>query len=118
MITSIQEYLSQDIQLEEDIGAVVVGFDEYISYPKILKAANYIRNSDCLFLATNSDETFPMDKPMVVPGTGVVVAAIQTACTPRKAQIFGKPFPHMFESISKRTDIDPKRTLMVGDRYH
>lgn len=116
MLSNAQTYLSQEFSFDEDIGAVVVGFDEFISYPKILKAANYVKNPDCLFLATNSDETFPMGDSLVTPGTGTMVAAVETACTPRKAQIFGKPFKPMFEAISRRANIDPQRTLMVGDR--
>lgn len=117
MLSNAQTYLSQEFSFDKDIGAVVVGFDEFISYPKILKAANYVKNPDCLFLATNSDETFPMGDSLVTPGTGTMVAAVETACTPRKAQIFGKPFKPMFEAISRRANIDPQRTLMVGDRF-
>lgn len=116
MEMEIQHYINSPIALEEGIGAVVIGFDEHLSYPKILKAANYLARPDCLFLASNADETFPVDTDLVVPGTGVMVRAVETA-SGRKATIFGKPHTAMFEAISKQCKIDPKRTLMVGDRY-
>jgi phosphoglycolate phosphatase len=116
MNMEMQHYVKSPIELEADIGAVIVGFDEHLSYPKILKAANYLASPDCLFLASNADETFPMDIPLVVPGTGVMVRSVETAAG-RKATVFGKPHTHMFEAISKQCAIDPKRTLMIGDRY-
>jgi len=117
METDIKSYISSEFKFEDDIGAVVVGFDEYISYPKILQACNYLSRPDCLFLATNTDETFPMEIPLVVPGTGTMVKAIQTP-SGRIPQVFGKPFPPMLQAISKHCDIIPERTLMVGDRLN
>lgn len=116
MPTEMQFYVNgNNIKLRDDIGAVVIGFDEHLSYPKILKAANYLSNPNCHFFASNADETFPMDIPLVVPGTGVMVKAVETASS-RTAKVFGKPFLPMFETISKQCNIDPKRTLMIGDR--
>merc|ERR1712071_367115 len=117
METDIKSYISSEFKFEDDIGAVVVGFDEYISYPKILQACNYLSRPDCLFLATNTDETFPMEIPLVVPGTGTMVRAVQTA-SQRTPEVFGKPFAPMFQAISKRCEIIPERTLMVGDRLN
>jgi phosphoglycolate phosphatase len=59
----------KDLKLDPDVGAVIVGFDEYISYPKILKAANYLNDPDCLFIATNMDERAPgSPNNYVIPG--------------------------------------------------
>jgi len=115
MTTDIKNFVRSEFNFEEDVGAVVVGFDEYISYPKILRACNYLSRPDCLFLATNTDESFPMEIPLVVPGTGTMVKAIETP-SQRIPQVFGKPFPPMFQAISKHCEINPERTLMVGDR--
>ena len=115
MEMDIKTFVKTDIQFQKDIGAVVVGLDEFISYPKILKASNYLANPECMFLATNTDETFPMEIPLVVPGTGTMVRAIQTA-SQREPRVFGKPFTPMFEAISKHSCLVPERTLMIGDR--
>ncbi|KAK4011231.1 glycerol-3-phosphate phosphatase [Daphnia magna] len=115
MATDMPTYVNGQIELESEIGAVVIGFDEHLSYPKILKAANYLANPNCLFLASNADETFPMEIPLVVPGTGVMVKAVETA-SQRTAKVFGKPSVAMFEAISKQCKINPQRTLMIGDR--
>jgi hypothetical protein len=58
-----------DFKLDPDVGAVIVGFDEYFSYPKILKAASYLNNPECLFVATNLDERGPnIINNCVIPG--------------------------------------------------
>lgn len=111
---SLQQYLSNNFSLEENIGAVIVGFDEYFSFPKMTKAASYLSRPDCLFIATNTDERFPMPN-MVVPGTGSIVRSIET-CAERKATVIGKPNTAICEHLIKDGNIVPERTLMIGDR--
>lgn len=108
--------LVKDFKLDPDVGAVVVGFDEHFSYPKILKAVSYLNHPHCLFIATNTDETGPERiGDCVVPGTGSMVAAIET-CAGRKPFLIGKPSAYTIDAIRKRYNVDPKRTLMIGDR--
>ncbi|BFF97021.1 glycerol-3-phosphate phosphatase [Drosophila madeirensis] len=108
------EFMAQHLKLDTDIGAVVVGFDEHFSFPKMMKAASYLNDPKCLFVATNTDECFPMPN-MVVPGSGSFVKAIQT-CSERTPTVIGKPNPAICESLLNPKKIDPARTLMIGDR--
>ena len=59
-----------DIDLDPDVGAVVVGFDPDFDYAKLLKASCYLlRDPNCLFLATNMDEKYPViGTPYHLPG--------------------------------------------------
>jgi phosphoglycolate phosphatase len=108
-----------DIELEEtleDVGAVVVGYEKHFNYCKLMKAANYLQNDDCLFVATNEDETCPGPKKgIIIPDAGPIVAAVQTASN-RTPLTVGKPQTPAFDYICRRWKINPSRTMMIGDR--
>ncbi|XP_065333341.1 glycerol-3-phosphate phosphatase [Cloeon dipterum] len=114
--TVVDHLKSGNFTLDPDVGAVIVGFDQHFSYPKMMKAASYLYNKDTLFIATNTDEQFPSsDFGVVIPGTGSIVAAVQT-CSAREPIVMGKPNPTIKDVIAKTHNLDPARTLMIGDR--
>ncbi|EZA62560.1 hypothetical protein DMN91_006097 [Ooceraea biroi] len=100
---------------DPEVGAVIVGFDEHFSYPKMVKAATYLRDKNVHFIGTNTDERFPVSNHVVIPGTGSLVTAIES-CSERKAVIMGKPEEYMVKMLTTRSTFDPQRTLMIGDR--
>lgn len=114
MTGSLAEYISKHLKLDDKVGAVMVGFDEHFSFPKMTQAASYLSDPECLFIATNTDERFPMPN-MVIPGTGSFVKAIET-CAERKALVIGKPNKEICEYLIQDGVIKPERTLMIGDR--
>jgi 4-nitrophenyl phosphatase len=103
------------IDLDLDIGAVVVGFDSTLSYAKLAFANHQLeKNPECLFIATNIDSTLPTPKGLV-PGGGANVTFLQYS-SGRSPIVIGKPEPIVLELIKQSYHIDPKRTVMVGDR--
>ncbi|XP_051540721.1 chronophin-like [Myxocyprinus asiaticus] len=101
--------------LDPDVKAVLVGYDENFTFMKLAKACCYLRNSECLFLATDPDPWHPLRGGRVTPGSGSLTAALETGSN-RKATVIGKPSRFMFECIASQFDLDPDRSLMVGDR--
>lgn len=113
--TSVPTFV-ENIKLEPDVGAVLVGFDEHLSYPKLFRAASYLKDQNVLFVATNTDESFPVaGTNLVMPGTGSIVCAVKT-CAGREPFVVGKPSSYICNVLTETNKIDPSRTLMIGDR--
>jgi len=114
---SLETLKFQPVSLDPKVGAVIAGFDINISFKKILKGASYANVPNTMFVATNTDEQFPMKGTgLIIPGTGSMVAAVATAAG-RKPVVLGKPSKFMFEIVQARhPSIKPERTLMIGDR--
>jgi len=50
------------------------------------------------------------------PGAGSILAMVQTASQRNPDVICGKPHKPMFDVLVTKYNIDPKKTLMIGDR--
>ncbi|XP_012233536.1 glycerol-3-phosphate phosphatase isoform X2 [Linepithema humile] len=113
--TISQNTLYSVFEKDPEVAAVIVGFDEHFSYPKMVKAATYLSDASVHFIGTNTDERFPVSNDVIIPGTGSLVRCIES-CSERKAIIMGKPEEYMAKMLKERSNINPQRTLMIGDR--
>lgn len=93
--------------------AVVVGLDRSLTY-KSLAAAQHFIMQGALFVATNTDATFPTENGLL-PGGGSVVAAVATAAGVDPV-VIGKPGLGMAEVLRSSTGVDYSDILFVGDR--
>jgi ribonucleotide monophosphatase NagD (HAD superfamily) len=92
---------------------VVVGGHDDLRYEELRDAAQAVTRGAEL-LATARDASFPMpDGPW--PGTGAVLAAIETAAGRRADRVVGKPERPLYDTVLDRLG-RPDRVLGVGDR--
>ncbi|XP_076295080.1 glycerol-3-phosphate phosphatase [Lasioglossum baleicum] len=99
---------------DPEVGAVVVGFDKDFSFSKLMKSATYLQNPDVHFIGTNGDTERPSPNTNRFPGTGCFIKIIESACN-RNAVILGKPESFVIDYIIKKYNLNPQRTLMIGD---
>ncbi|VDM67907.1 unnamed protein product [Strongylus vulgaris] len=96
--------------------AVVCSYDCHLSYPKIQKAATFLKCKGVEFLVTNEDYTFPGPDPnIVIPGAGTSSAAVR-AVSGRIPIVIGKPHKPIADYLKKHHHIDASKTVMFGDR--
>lgn len=103
--------LMNNTDLASRADVVIVSGTEEVTYDDIRLASLALRRG-ADFLATSRDPTYPMPDGMW-PGTGAVLAAVETA-SGREAAIVGKPEPQIFLTAVER--LGEGRTLVVGDR--
>lgn len=99
--------------VEKDAHVVVVGIDWTLTYDKLKRAALEIRRG-AKFVGTNADKTFPTEEGLV-PGTGSIIAALQTA-TDIAPIIIGKPERAMFNIALEKMGAARESAAVLGDR--
>ena len=103
------------LEVDPDVGAVIVGFDRYVNYYKIQYAQLCINEHDAEFIATNLDAVTHLTDAQEWAGNGSMVGAIK-GCTGQEPTVVGKPSPLMIEYLETKYGMDRSRICMVGDR--
>lgn len=103
-------------EIEDNVAAVLVGFDHHFSYNKLFKATSYLNNPNCHYVATNDKEMAVSLSPKhKQPVTGAIVAAVSAACK-RPPVVIGKPNKHLWTCLlQENPNLDSQKTLMIGD---
>ena len=101
----------------DEPNAVVVGFDMTLTYPRLCRAAWWIKCGKP-YVATNPDWVCPTDQPTILVDCGSICAALEKA-TGRKPDVTqGKPQPEMLDGILHAHGLLPHEVAMVGDRVY
>jgi phosphoglycolate phosphatase len=103
------------LEVDENVGAVIVGFDRTINYYKIQYAQLLINEHNAEFIATNLDAVTHLTDAQEWAGNGSMVGAIK-GCTGKEPTVVGKPSPLMIDYLEKKYGMDRSRICMVGDR--
>jgi HAD superfamily hydrolase (TIGR01450 family) len=90
---------------------VVAGHDEFVFEELKIATQAVLRGAE--LIGVTRDATFPMPDGLW-PGSGAVLAAVETACGMRAARVIGKPEAPMYDAARDR--LGPGRVLAVGDR--
>ena len=98
---TLEPFDSSSFKPDPSVGAVLCGLDTSINYTKLSKAFTYLTlNSECLFLATNEDSTYPAAGALL-PGAGAISAPIRFALN-RDPVSIGKPARTMLDCIKAK----------------
>lgn len=113
----IQEFESFGMHLTEDQPDIVIlGFDTTLTYEKLSKACQYIRQG-CTYFGINPDWNCPMEGGSFIPDCGSMAKLIE-ASTGRFPQFFGKPSKYTLDYIVEETGYRPEEIAVVGDRLY
>jgi len=112
---SLDEVLSWKV--DPAIGAVLVGATWGFNFAMNAYAClAYRSHPNNIFVCTNRDATFVVSGGIILPGTGSIVASIETGLQTTAINC-GKPEKLLFELVNAATGgLDRNRTLMIGDR--
>jgi phosphoglycolate/pyridoxal phosphate phosphatase family enzyme len=99
---------------QSQIDFVVSGWDRQFNYGKMTNAHLAIQRG-AQFIATNRDATYPDAGGRTLPGSGAIVAAIET-CTGVTPTVIGKPEPYTLELILEVSGHTPDQCVVIGDR--
>ena len=103
----------EELEIDPDCAAVIVGQDTSFTYAKLAYASLAIQRG-AKFVATNPDAGDAIG-PGLMPGAGAIVAAVEKACGVAPEIYAGKPSAFLLELL-KGNHVDMTRTLVVGDR--
>ena len=103
----------EELDIDPDCAAVIVGQDTSFTYAKLAYASLAIQRG-AKFVATNPDAGDAIG-PGLMPGAGAIVPAVEKACGVAPEIYAGKPSAFLLELL-KGNHVDMTRTLVVGDR--
>ena len=94
----------------------MLGFDTTLTYEKIWKACDLIREG-LPYIATHPDFNCPTETGFM-PDIGSFMAMIEVS-TGRKADvIIGKPYRHIVDAVVEKTGYSLDEIAMIGDRLY
>ncbi|MHA1258953.1 MAG: HAD-IIA family hydrolase [Candidatus Heimdallarchaeaceae archaeon] len=101
----------------DDVNCVVTGMDRTLTYIKLARAMNILRDSQkqVLFIATNADITFPTAEGLI-PGGGAMIKLLEELSGRKIDAIIGKPQSRMYIEALELSNCKKGEAIMFGDR--
>ena len=111
-----EEFIDSEIQLSEKPDIVVIGFDTSLTYLKLRKTCDLVREG-MPYIATHPDLNCPT-KDGFIPDIGSIIAFIKASTGREPDVIIGKPYLPILQAISEKWKTDLSKMVMVGDRLY
>lgn len=102
---------------EERCKAVVLTYDTELTYAKLARACELLRNPDVAYYATHSDMVCPTEGGFI-PDIGTFIGAIQEATGREPDKVFGKPSPNIIAPTIAKLGVKYSDCAMIGDRLY
>jgi HAD superfamily hydrolase (TIGR01450 family) len=113
-LKSYYKNLGLNLVDEATKGIVAVLLDLNFNYHKLEQASFSLQKGSRFFVA-NLDTSFPIPGALRKPGLGALVQAIAVASQKQPDLIYGKPYPHMVETILTLYKVPKERVIIIGD---
>lgn len=111
-----REFISWGFTLtDENPDYVVLGFDQTLTYQKLVTACDLIR-AGVTYIATHPDFNCPVENGYI-PDTGSMIELI-AASTGKRPKVIGKPNKEIIESAFRKRKYEQNEYAMVGDRLY
>lgn len=95
---------------------VVLGFDTTLTYEKIRKLCDFVRDG-LPYIATHPDINCPTESGYM-PDIGAIMALVASSTGREPDLVIGKPHPPIIQAILEKTGLPPAQLAMVGDRLY
>jgi len=102
--------------VEPNIDVVLIGYDNELTYQKLVDVCNILQTQKVTYLATNIDLRCPA-KFGFVPDCGAIANMIKDT-TDIEPKFLGKPTPDMVFYALHNTKYTKEQTLVIGDRLY
>ena len=102
---------------EEDPEAVVLGFDQDLTYRRLLLAHEFIKGG-IPWICTHPDLVCPVEGGRDVPDTGAMIRLLEASTGKSPDLIVGKPNRTIIDAVFALTGGEREKTIMVGDRLY
>uniref|UniRef100_A0A6P7F0T8 4-nitrophenylphosphatase-like n=1 Tax=Diabrotica virgifera virgifera TaxID=50390 RepID=A0A6P7F0T8_DIAVI len=105
----------ENIQDDEEIGAVLYDFDANLTYIKLQKVLTYLKRKDCLFFIAAADKALPVGPIGPLIGNKFFYTCLSEISGRQPVQL-AKPSHLYNQYVAEKLNVtDPKRTLFIGD---
>ncbi|MCD4752527.1 MAG: HAD-IIA family hydrolase [Anaerolineaceae bacterium] len=104
------------ILTEDDPGYVVLGFDTTLTYEKLWKLCDFVRDGKP-YIGTHPDDNCPTLTGFM-PDIGAMMALVEVSTGRRPDVIVGKPNKFIVESAAAKVGVAVEEIAMIGDRLY